>query len=312
MLLQFIRKFDPHPLTSVGRDESRFGSSVCGLKAREEASLLALRRRLGMANRTVGQLYYTKFTGERAATELVLCRAVETSWVFVVPLADGPSPLMADRATLPTSGGREITVATRRTSGRLHLFLRPKPVWEESLRRFGFADGETFMAKPLSTVAVPPAQASLGSEPEETVAQPSAPVAGPGLTAPLFAGALNEPARTTSGVAAPAVAPGMSAEQIEQLVAARVAQAMQTSATGTAGSGDLFPPTAGADGLDLDSLRRQLGNPGRPLPGVPTHAAAPTAAGGTPGEPNAAAMLAMMQQMQQMLLAARQPSTTTG
>ena len=264
-----------------------------------------------MANRTIGQVYVAKFAGESAATELVLSKSVAgepPSWVFVVPTTEEkPAPLMANQATLRTSGGREIPVSTRRTSGRLQLFLKPKAAWKETLQTFGLADGETFVPDVLAAVAVPPVQHSLASEPEEQLAAPkeSVPGTGTGLAAaPLFAASGNAPARAAG--AGPVATAAMSAEEIEKLVASRVAEAMQSSGTvgpPPAGSRDLFAPSATAVDVDIDSLRRQLGPPGGTLRGAPPKAGTSTEAAEPAGEPSGASMaqmMALLQQMQQM------------
>ena len=90
-----------------------------------------------------------------------------------------------------------MPVMPRRASGKLHLYLKPKAVWEATMAVFGFADGETFIHEVLTSVEAPAERFGIASEPEEAPAPQKAPGARL-AAAPLYAAPGAVPSRASA------------------------------------------------------------------------------------------------------------------
>jgi hypothetical protein len=209
----------------------------------------------GKKHRTLGQVYFGRFTGADPTEIVIIRREVDADrgeWVYLrAPVADDAAHLIVDA---PTNQGRTLRAVVER-SDTLYLRETAPTGWETlSVAQFGLAGGEVFAVADMNEfdevegddeVELPMFDIGSPGPPDPDLAPPAAPllavapaaayVRDPGLVAaPAYAGGIGGPPpwvlggrrRSTDAAAAP---PTELAAQDWALIAPHIAAAVQTA-----------------------------------------------------------------------------------
>ena len=205
----------------------------------------------GKKHRTLGQLYFGRFTGADPTEIVIIRREIDADrgeWVYIrAPVADDAAHVIVDA---PTNRGRTLRAVVER-SDTLYLRDSAPTGWEDlSVARFGLAPGEVFAVADMNEfdevegddeVELPMFDIGSPGPPDPDLGPPAAPLlavapAAPAglVAAPAYAGGIGGPPpwvlggrhRSTDAAAAP---PAELAAQDWALIAPHIAAAVQTA-----------------------------------------------------------------------------------